>query len=484
MRGNGRRSVSRRWLAGVLAAVAAVALPAPAALAAGDPGRWRETGRSILPLYYYQGITSDPQRNFYFDGIYFGLYRTDSQLSETARNDDVIPPAVTATEGYNHIGDISWDGAEGGRILLPLECYYPPAGNTCKTGSIGVADPATLRWRYYVKLDPAQIQKVMWNEVSPDGQLVWTSSGKDLLAYRTADINAANAAPAGAKIRAVKRLTGAVPDSGITGAAFYRGRLFVAGQGTGPFQIWSIDLSNGSKRLEIEREIVGESEGLDVVEAVGGVLHWLIQPYNNEGPPTYGPANGTLLHFVPVNKAPAAWLSAAPNPVLSGETVSFDGSASSDSDGTIVNYSWDLDGNGTFETDTGSTATTSRSYPTPGVYTVRLRVTDDGGATGEAAVILTVENRPPTASFTYSPSSPRMRETVTFTSTSTDPDGHIASHAWDLDNDGEFDDGSGSTASRSFQKKGTHTVHLRVVDDNGAEATATETVKVTNPAGR
>ncbi|MGZ4277651.1 MAG: hypothetical protein ACXVFK_13020, partial [Solirubrobacteraceae bacterium] len=93
-------------------------------------------------------------------------------------------------EGYDHIGDISWDAAEHGRILLPLECYYPPAGNTCQTGSIGVADPRTLKWRYYVKLDPRYIAKAMWAEVSPDGKLVWTSSGSDLLAYRDADVKA------------------------------------------------------------------------------------------------------------------------------------------------------------------------------------------------------------------------------------------------------------------------------------------------------
>jgi hypothetical protein len=58
--------------------------------------------------------------------------------------DPVIPPLVFATEGYNHVGDI---GYQGGRVLLPLECYTPggPNGaNTCGTGSIGVADPATL----------------------------------------------------------------------------------------------------------------------------------------------------------------------------------------------------------------------------------------------------------------------------------------------------------------------------------------------------
>ncbi len=278
-------------------------LLAAASAPAADPGRWSETGRSTIPLNYYQGITSDPQSNLYFDGVYTGLYRTDSELRETARNDDVIPPTVTLGERYNHIGDITWDAMEGGRILLPLECYYPGTpngGNSCGTGSIGVADPATVQWRYYVKLDPRDIAKAMWAEASPDGTELWTSSGRDLLAYRMAEITAANAAPSGRLLRPVRRLRGAVPPSGITGATFYEdGRLYVAGQGAGPFQVYSIDLATGTSRLEIEREIVGESEGLDVFSSLGGVLHWQIQPYNEGEMPTYGATNGTLLHFVP-----------------------------------------------------------------------------------------------------------------------------------------------------------------------------------------
>src|SRR5436190_1101512 len=84
-------------------------------------------------------------------------------------------------------------------LLLALECFSLLGGNTCKTGSIAVADPRTLRWRYYVKLDPAFIDKAMWAEASPDGKLLWTSSGsgKDLLAYRMAEITQSNAGPAG-----------------------------------------------------------------------------------------------------------------------------------------------------------------------------------------------------------------------------------------------------------------------------------------------
>ena len=273
------------------------AVPAHAA----DPGRWKLTGTTALPIVYYQGVTADPARNLYFDGVYVGLYRTDSAFKETGRTDDVIPPDVHLREGYNHIGDISYDRADGGRILLPLECYVPNGpngGNPCLHGSIGVADPRTLQWRYYVKLDPAEIPKAMWNEVSPDGTLLWTSSGDDLLAYRTVDITAANATPEHAPIHFVRRLRGAVPPSGITGATFIDGRLYVAGQGGGPFRVYSIDLAHGSNRLELERRIAGESEGLVTAALKGGTLSWLVQPFTTEGEtPTYDPDKATLLSF-------------------------------------------------------------------------------------------------------------------------------------------------------------------------------------------
>jgi hypothetical protein len=292
-------------IAGVLLATLALAAPAQAA----DPARWRLTGSSRIPYVYYQGVTSDDRGRFFFDGFAVGLYRADAALAEQARNDAAIPPAVAAAEGYNHIGDITWDAAEGGRVLLPLECYVPGgpnAGNTCRTGSIGVADPETLQWRYHVKLDPAEIPKAMWAEVSPDGQLVWTSSGADLLAYATADITPARAAPAGAPLHAVRRLPGAVPPSGITGAAFWDGRLLLAGQDDDRFQVWSVDLASGARQLEIERTIFGESEGLDVLPVLGGLLHWIVTPVDPKGrPPTYGTSSNVLLHFVPAGNPPA-----------------------------------------------------------------------------------------------------------------------------------------------------------------------------------
>lgn len=58
----------------------------------------------------------------------------------------------------------------------------------------------------------------------------------------------------------------------------------------------------------------------------------------------------------------------------------FDGTGSSDSDGSITGYSWDF---GDGSTNTGSTV--SHTYSSGGTYTVTLTVTDDDGATANDA---------------------------------------------------------------------------------------------------
>jgi hypothetical protein len=137
----------------------------------------------------------------------------------------------------------------------------------------------------------------MWAETSPDGALVWTSSGADLLAYRSSDVSHANAAPVATPIRAARRLPGAVPPSGITGAVFYRGRLLLAGETGGSYQIWSVNADNGRRRLELQTSLCGESEGLDIIPTLGGRLHWLIAPFDPGCELSFGPT-GALLHFV------------------------------------------------------------------------------------------------------------------------------------------------------------------------------------------
>lgn len=187
-----------------------------------------------------------------------------------------------------------------------------------------------------------------------------------------------------------------------------------------------------------------------------------------------GPAPALSAPLFPPN----AVLTADPNPAVVGETVTFDGSAS-DGDGVggaIARYEWDLDGDGTFETDTGTTRTASSTYADPRTILVRLRVTDIDGDTDEDEVSIRVHSAP-IAGFIFEPSTPAVDEQITFSSTSSDPEGAI-SQQWDLDADGAFDDAVGQTVTRSFATPGTKTVQLEVTDADGAKAIASRDVLV------
>jgi PKD repeat protein len=177
------------------------------------------------------------------------------------------------------------------------------------------------------------------------------------------------------------------------------------------------------------------------------------------------------------NRPPVASFTASPDPAPTGQSVTFT-SSSTDPDGTVSAFAWDLDNDGAF--DDGTAGSASRSFAKAGGYTVRLRVTDDGGQTAIATRTVTIDNRAPAAAFGFAPAAPSTGQTVTFTSSSSDPDGTVASVAWDLDDDGSYDDGASGAVSRSFAKAGSYNVKLRVTDDNGGTDTLAKSVTVAN----
>src|SRR4051794_19720302 len=140
---------------------------------------------------------------------------------------------------------------------------------------------------------------------------------------------------------------------------------------------------------------------------------------------------------------PVASFTATPNPALPGETVQLDASATHDPVGTITDYQWDLDGDGTFETDTGTTPTVSTSFSTRGAYPVSVKVSDDGGKENMFTRTINVTH-PPTAALTYDPVAPQTKDTVTLKADgSSDPDGPIVDYQWDLNGDGIYEEDTG-----------------------------------------
>jgi hypothetical protein len=80
---------------------------------------------------------------------------------------------------------------------------------------------------------------------------------------------------------------------------------------------------------------------------------------------------------------PTARFTITPNPAFVGQSVFFDGGSSTDAQ----SWSWDLDGDGTFEVLPAPTATTSRTYTTAGVRRVQLRINFGTSAPADTAAI-------------------------------------------------------------------------------------------------
>ena len=153
-------------------------------------------------------------------------------------------------------------------------------------------------------------------------------------------------------------------------------------------------------------------------------------------------------------------------------TCSFDGSSSSDSDGTVDAFAWDF-GDGGSSTE----ANPSYVYPIDGTSTVMLTVTDDDGEVGSTSTSVTVPvpNVAPTASFTTS----CVDSACSFDgSGSSDSDGTVDAFAWD------FGDGGSSTEANPsyvYPIDGTYTVMLTVTDNDGEIGSTTTSVTVPVP---
>ena len=149
-----------------------------------------------------------------------------------------------------------------------------------------------------------------------------------------------------------------------------------------------------------------------------------------------------------------------------------------DPNGDALSYSWDLNGDKTYGDATGAIQT--RTFASPGTFRVGVRVTDPGGSSNEAVDFVNVlQDKPPVVTLSASPSTPAVGAPVTFTATASDPDGTVAAIAWDLDGDGQFNDGTGAVVTRSFSTSGSRIVSVRATDNAGVATIAFRTIEVT-----
>lgn len=173
------------------------------------------------------------------------------------------------------------------------------------------------------------------------------------------------------------------------------------------------------------------------------------------------------------NQPPTAHISISKPSVTAGESVSLDGTKSTD-DGQITAYEWRLDRDGDGTKETFATQQASVTLSGAGGRTVALTVEDDDGvSTSTSQRLVVTEPRPLQSDFTWNLSTPDPGETVRFRA-ATDAD----RYDWDLDGDGLFDDATGETAIKTFENEGDQRVGLSVSTADGRSDSTTVSIAV------
>lgn len=188
--------------------------------------------------------------------------------------------------------------------------------------------------------------------------------------------------------------------------------------------------------------------------------------------PANSPNKNLNIQFIgggPTNQPPVASFTWS----CTGLSCTFNGTGSSDPDGSIASYNWTISSG----TSVSTASSFSRTFPSARTFTLTLTVTDNQGATNSTTQTITVTggggNQPPVASFTWNCTAAHA---CTFTSTSTDPDGTIASYAWKLAAGNTVS--TAASFSRTFPSARTFALTLTVTDNGGASTSTTQTITV------
>jgi len=203
-----------------------------------------------------------------------------------------------------------------------------------------------------------------------------------------------------------------------------------------------------------------------------------IRAYRSNFYLVYPSPNGIKLKYLKltVNQLPVADLG-GPYQANEGSTVTFDASASYDPDGTITKYEWDFQNDGSYDRTT-TTATTNYTFNDDFNGKVTLRVTDNESETATDTKSLVISNVAPTAE-AGGPYSGEMNTSVQLSGSATDPGNDVLTYQWDLNNDGIYET-MGQSPQVTFSTGGSHTVILKVTDDDGGEGTDEAQVSISN----
>src|SRR5881397_1861766 len=278
-------------------------------------------------------------------------------------------------------------------------------------------------------------------------------------------------------------------------------------------QVITIGTTSGYMKIEIDRDWLGkgycgpnvpscdnatlaqeQSSGSISLDVQGfvfweGPYHWELHPFTawklSSAPPPPPPSNAP----------PTVDFTWSPSTGTNQTTFNFTASVSDDHDSpSAIQVRWDWQGDGVWDTTWSTTKTAQHRYSTAGNKTVVLQAMDSGGLTTAKNHIVTVSaspppppppNAPPTADFTWTPTSGDTTTVFTFTAQVSDDHDSASSIQvrWDWTGFGTWDTAwsTTKTATHSFSTAGNYGVVVQAIDSGGLTASATHTVTVTAP---
>jgi PKD domain len=264
--------------------------------------------------------------------------------------------------------------------------------------------------------------------------------------------------------------------------------LYVAG-GTNVFRLE--DLNHDGDYFDTPAGVFDPGESTIVLSAAGlGVTTLRVGP---DGALYVGAretaTRGVVYRLADANDPPTAH-PGGPYSVPEGGSISLNGAGSSDPDGSVAVYEWDLDYDPlTFNVDATGVMPTFSAAGIDGLSdrTIALRVTDNLGATSSVVTTTVgITNAAPAISSVSNDGPVDEESPVLVTVAATDPAGvnDPLLYEFDFDNDGVYEIGpqAGNSAAHTFADDGSYVVNVRVTDSDGGEDVSSTTVTVDNVA--
>ncbi|MCC7477803.1 PKD domain-containing protein [bacterium] len=216
--------------------------------------------------------------------------------------------------------------------------------------------------------------------------------------------------------------------------------------------------------------------------SANGPYEYYVAAYDSQSG-AEGPASAAVT--ARLNTAPEARITASTQLGDAPLSVQFMAGSSTDADGDLLSFEWDLDGDGSFELGSGRDPDISHVFSSEGEYSVRVRAADQFGAASEAAMTIGVGSLV-LADIAVQPQGPAPAPaTFFFDPAASLGSAALVSYHWRIEdplNPREFTLDSPEPVSHFFNDAGTYSVLLSVSDAAGHSDTQGIDVTVSSAA--